>query len=334
MKRALAIGIDDYAKAPLKGCVADAVAMAEKLETNGDGSPNFHVRLLTSDKQTITAELMLDAVTKLFHGDAETVLLYFAGHGIVNAQTNAGYLVSQDGTRVAWGISLSDILVLANGAYPKIKSTVIILDSCQSGHMGEVSALKAAAGSDPPSFIGTGVTILTACEREGEATELDGHGLYTGLMLEGMSGSASDVLGRITPAALYTLIDQTLAGWEQRPVYKANVQSFVVLREVAPKIAKDVLRRLTDYFPNVSDHYKLDPSFEPDRKALKPAQRKRYPNNSDNQRIFGELQQFNRHGLVVPVDAEHMFFAAMGSTGCRLTALGAHYWKLAKKKRL
>ncbi len=334
MKRALVIGIDDYAGAPLQGCVADAVAMAEKLESNGDGSPNFNVKLLSSDRVQVTSQRMHDAVVELFRGDAETVLFFFAGHGIVNVETNAGFLVSQDGVRPAWGISLSDVLALANAAYPKIKSTVIILDSCQSGYAGEIAALKQAPGASTPSLIGNGVTILTACERDGQATEMDGHGLFTGLMLEGLGGSASDVSGRITPAALYSLIDQTLGGWEQRPVYKANVQSFVVLREVTPKIPKDVLRRLPTYFENPSDHFKLDPSFEPDRKALDADQQKQFPNNEDNQRIFKELQQFNRHGLVVPVDAEHMFFAAMNSTACRLTALGAHYWKLATKKRI
>ena len=40
------------------------------------------------------------------------------------------------------------------------------------------------------------------------------------------------------------------------------------------------------------------------------------------------------HGLIQPVNAEHMYDAAIGSTGCKLTALGAHYRKLAKLKRI
>ena len=42
----------------------------------------------------------------------------------------------------------------------------------------------------------------------------------------------------------------------------------------------------------------------------------------------------NRHGLIVPVDAEHMYYATINSTGCKLTALGAHYRKLAEAKRI
>ncbi len=81
------------------------------------------------------------AVADLFSGDAETALLYFAGHGIINPDTNAGYIVSQDGQKGAWGLALSEILGLANNVHPRIKSSVIILDSCHSGYAGEVSGL-------------------------------------------------------------------------------------------------------------------------------------------------------------------------------------------------
>src|SRR3546814_5625327 len=70
-------------------------------------------------------------------------------------------------------MSLGDILAQANKAYPKIKSSVIILDSCHSGYAGEVAGL----GNEDVSLIGTGVTILTASHREGVAEEGIKHGL-------------------------------------------------------------------------------------------------------------------------------------------------------------
>ena len=329
MKRALVVGIDKYQDYPLSGCENDAVAIASILETNGDGSPNFGVELLTSDSQKITSALLGDAITRLFRGDAETALFFFAGHGIINPDTNAGYIVAQDGSKGAWGVSLSDIVTQANNAYPHIKSTVIILDSCQSGYAGEIQMV-----SNPNfSAIGAGVTILTACHRDQLAAEAGGHGLFTGLLLDGLRGTSADVCGRITPASLYSLIDQTLGPWEQRPLYKANVQTFVTLRHVSPKIPLDVLRRLPTYFPSAAFTFPLDPSFEPDRENI-PEDLRHIPVNDDNTRIFKELQACNRHGLVVPVDAEHMYYAAINSTGCRLSALGAHYRKLAETKRL
>lgn len=329
MKRALVVGIDKYPDVPLFGCENDAAAVANTLERNGDGSPNFSVKLLTSDNVVVTTELLNKAILELFTGDAETALLFFAGHGLINQATNAGYLIAQDGKRPNWGVSLTDILTLANKAYPRIKSTVVILDSCHSGFVGEVAAL----GNDNLSAIGAGVTILTACHREGTAAESAGHGLFTGILLDGLSGTAADVCGRITPAGVYSLIDQTLGPWEQRPIYKANVQTFVTLREVTPRIALDTLRRLPDYFPDPTYVLPLDPSFEPDRQNI-PANLRNVPVNPDNVRIFKELQACNRFGLVTPVNAEHMYYAAIESRGCRLTALGAHYRRLAEMKRI
>ena len=287
------------------------------------------MRLLTSDDGEVNTALLSEAIADLFKGDAETVLLYFAGHGIINPDTNAGYIVSQNGSKGSWGISLSEILGLANEAYPKIKSTVIILDSCHSGFIGEVTGL----GNAQIAAIGSGVTILTACHRAETAAEIGGHGLFTNLLLDGLTGSSADICGRITPAALYSHVDQTLGPWEQRPIYKANVQTFVTLRLVSPKIPPEVLRRLPQYFPVAAYTFQLDPSFEPDREHV-PEALKEVPVNEANARIFKELQMCNRHGLVVPVDADHMFYAAINSKACRLTALGAHYRKLAEMKRI
>lgn len=329
MKKALVIGIDDYPNLPLSGCVNDAIAIANTIEKNGDGSPNFSVALMTSNTMELTTAILSEAIHNLFKGDADTVLLYFAGHGIINPDTNAGYIVSQNGSRGAWGISLSEILGLANKAYPHIKSTVIILDSCYSGFAGEVTAL----GNERISAIGTGVTILTACHRTETASEVNGQGVFTELLIDGLSGSSADICGRITPASLYSHVDQTLGPWEQRPIYKANVQTFVTLRQVTPKIPLDILRRLPEYFPDATSVFPLNPSFEPDRQNI-PEELRSFPVDLNNTRIFKELQMCNRYGLITPVDAEHMYYAAIQSTGCKLTALGAHFRKLAEMKRI
>ncbi len=138
-------------------------------------STSVSVDLLTSNETNVSTEVLNKSIEKLFVSDADTVLLFFAGHGIINHNTNAGYIVSQNGAKGAWGMSLSDILALANAAYPRIKSTVIILDSCNSGFAGEASAL----GNEKVAIIGTGVTIQTACHREGTAAEVNGRGLFS-----------------------------------------------------------------------------------------------------------------------------------------------------------
>lgn len=218
---------------------------------------------------------------------------------------------------------------LANNASPRIKSSIIILDSCNSGFTGEIAGLN----TSNTSTIGNGVTILTACHREGTAAEDQGQGLFTGMLIDGLSGGAADILGRITPASVYSHIDQTLGSWEQRPIYKANVQTFVTLREITPKVTPETLRHLPEYFKHPTDNFPLDPSYEPDRNNI-PEHLRSLPVNDEHTRIFKELQACNRFGLVVPVDAEHMYDAAINSKACRLTALGAHYRRLAEANRL
>ncbi|WP_123343808.1 caspase family protein [Pseudomonas brassicacearum] len=328
-KKALVIGIDDYPEYALRGCVKDAVSVSRLLDSHGNGDPNFNVIELLSSEQSITYGLMLDSIKKLFTGDADVALLYFAGHGIIDESTNHGFLVSQDGRDPGWGVPLSQILGLANAAYPKIKSSVIVLDCCHSGKFGESDKI----GANGSAEIGTGVTILTACHRNEAAIEGQSGGVFTELLIDGLSGGCADIRGHITPAAIYSYVDQTLGSWEQRPIYKANVQSFITLRKVANKVPDDVLRKLPLYFDSRSSIYKLDPSYEPDRKNI-PEEFRDLPINEENVRIFKELQLLNRHGLIIPDGAEHMYYAAINSQGCKLTALGAHYRKLAEMKRI
>lgn len=79
MRKALAIGIDDYPNAPLSGCVNDAEAVAGMLARNGNGSKNFDVM---TERNAPTKGKVKSLVKDCFAGDAEIALLYFSGHGV------------------------------------------------------------------------------------------------------------------------------------------------------------------------------------------------------------------------------------------------------------
>ena len=53
------------------------------------------------------------------------------------------------------------------------------------------------------------------------------------------------------------------------------------------------------------------------------------PNNTA---VFAILQKYNRVNLLVPVDAPHMWHAAMEGKFCELTVLGEHYRRLVAEK--
>jgi Caspase domain len=345
MKKALVIGIDHYQEqSPLKCCVNDANEVAALLQHNGDKekTSNFEVELLTSDRSDLTSRGLVKAISRFFKSSnrADMAVLYFAGHGIINPQTDAGYLVSADGGPGAWGMSLWELLGLANEAHKSIGTSVIILDCCHAGHMGEVTG----ATEGGASVVGKGVTILSSCNDDEKAKEEGRHGVFTELLLDGLRGGCADIGGNITPASVYSHIDQALGAFDQRPLYKANVQRFVTLRKVKPRIEPEILRKLPIHFRDPTVMFPLNPSFEPDRDNV-PERFRHIDKNDENAAVFQELQQYNRQGLVVPtqhdehgvsapINIKDMYSAAMHSTGCELTALGRAYHRLAERKKI
>jgi hypothetical protein len=326
MRKALVVGIDYYDSiSPLYGCVNDAHAVKTVLERHSDGTINFAVELLsgTSANDTVSRRNLKDKVEELFADDSEIALFYFAGHG--HAEAAGGYLCTSDCEEGDDGLALSDVLVFANKS--RARNKVIILDSCHSG--------VASKNPLPPQNVAElseGLTILTASTEEQYASEKNGSGVFTNLLVDALQGSAANLVGDVTPGSVYAHIDQSLGPWEQRPVFKTNVKSFVSLRKVQPPIALSDLQRITEFFPSAGFAYRLDPSFEPERGPESPKDVP--PPDPINTQKFAVLQRYNRVNLVVPVDAPHMWHAAMGSKSCKLTVLGEHYRSLVERKRI
>lgn len=321
MRKALIVGIDNYPSIPLHGCNNDATEFAKVIETNGDGSPNFDVRLKIDVK---TKGELKCAIEDLFSNDYDTALLYFSGHGYLN--DIGGYIVTPDYKDHDIGVSMDEILTLANNS--KYKDKIIMLDCCCSGALGSPKLNGGIA------HINEGVSILTACRDYQSSIEINGHGVFTNLLLEGLKGGAADLTGNITPGSIYAYIDKALGSWYQRPVFKTNITRFTPLRTVKPQVPIEDLRKIIEYFPTPESEYKLDPSYEytntPDieHKIIEPYAR------PDNVSKFKILQKLQSIGVVVPVDEDYMYYAAINSKACRLTALGYHYWKLVNDKRI
>lgn len=77
-----------------------------------------------------------------------------------------------------------------------------------------------------------------AASQTWQASEEDAkreHGVFTDLLLQGLKGGAADISGNITPASLYSFVDQSLGAWQQRPVFKTNISQFLPIRTVDAK---------------------------------------------------------------------------------------------------
>lgn len=324
MKIALIVGIDYYEHtSTLSGCVKDAHNVNSILQRNDGGTINFDCKLLTasSDRDTIRRGNLKDNIQTLFKTEDEIALFYFAGHGCI--EETGGYLLASDSSRGDEGVSLNEILTYANASPAKNK--IIVLDSCHSGIAGSsIEGLQLATLSE-------GLTVLTASTKDQYAAEYDNSGLFTNLFVDALSGSAANLTGDITPGSVYAHIDQSLGAWEQRPLFKTNVREFVSLRKVSPPIPLEDLLQISTLFPVAGYDFPLDPTYEPEMKGRDEGMPLPDP---DNTRIFAILQKYNRLNLLIPVDAPHMWNAAMQSKSCRLTALGEHYRKLVYKGRI
>ena len=321
MKKALVVGINNYPTSPLLGCINDASVLASIIETHGDGSPNFDVRLR---KDVSTKSELREMIVGLFKGSSDTALLYFSGHGFLNEL--GGYLVTPDHKKYDEGISMDEILVLANRS--QARDRIIILDCCHSGALGSPSMTQGT------SLLAEGISILTASRDYEASMEINGHGVFTNLLLAALHGGAADLRGHISPGSVYAYIDQALGEWKQRPVFKTNVTRFTSLRKIEPQVPTNVLRKIIEYFPMPEQEYSLNPSYE-DTNAPTVEHNVVEPHAiTENVAVFKNLQKLQSVGLVVPVDSDFMYFAAMESKACKLTPLGYHYWRLAKDKRI
>jgi hypothetical protein len=321
MNKALVIGINNYPTAPLKGALNDAKIISELLKINGNDTTNFEVKPIYD---VGTKSELLSEISNFFKLSADIGLLYFAGHGYVNEL--GGFIVTPDHKNYDEGIAMHDILNLANRS--KIRNKVIILDCCKSGYFGT------ATENGSVIEIKTGTTILTSSRENEPAKEINGHGVFTNLLIEGLKGGAADIRGQISPGGLYAYIDQALGAHEQRPVFKTNVTEFVEIRTIIPQVPHNTLRKLTTYFQSSEDTFQLNPSFEDTNtnevlhNVIEPYA------NQENVLIFKELQKLRNVGLIIPIGEDHMYDAAMKSKPCQLTALGHHYWRLVREGRI
>jgi hypothetical protein len=317
MRKGLIVGIDYYANIkPLYGCVNDSYAVKSVLERHSDGTINFSSKhkVANTDKSMITRRELKELAIELFKDDCEVALFYFSGHGYI--ENTGSYLITSECSDGDSGLPLNELLQIANESPARNK--IIILDCCHAGFLGK------KAGGDKESTLSEGLTILTASSEDQYAMEENGSGVFTTLLVDALNGSASNLVGDITPGSVYAHIDQSLGPWEQRPLFKTNVKTFISLRKVQPPILLSELKEIVELFPSKEHIFPLNPSFEPSEKT----------SISINTEKFSLLQKYNRINLVVPIEEEHMYYAAMNSTGCQLTILGEHYWNLVKKERI
>ncbi len=328
-RKALLIGITAYPGKPLKYCIDDCDAMEEVLREHGNHDTNFDVQKL--DKCT-DARTAYNAIQKLFESDnVSTALFYFSGHGQIDTNNNGEIIFPDncDQKNVYWGIKMDDLMKIVSKS--KIKNKIIILDCCNSGAIANRNSYSNEAS------LPEGCAILASCLSNQTALESSEskHGIFTGLLIQALQGDGADFFGRVTIGGIYEYIDLCLGAWEQRPVFKSNVATFVPIRRVEPRVSREKMIKGLRLFKDPNVDFPLDPEYEPST----------YPNPEEAKKLpkcasFRLLQEFVTIGFVepakeqLPEGQQHMYYAALFSKSCRLTPLGKNYWNLLNKNEL
>ncbi|GAA1026628.1 caspase family protein [Virgisporangium ochraceum] len=311
MKRALLVGVDDYANfGALSGCCNDVVALHPLLSRHADESKNFDCVTMLSSGGPVTRDELLEAIDQLLSPAVDVAIFYFAGHG--HQLANDVALVTSDGTPTTPGVLFSEVLTkIANSPIPEV---IVILDCCFSGAAGGVPQL-----GDLATFIRRGTSILAAARADQTASETPaGRGMFSTYLCDALEGGAADILGKVTVAGVYAHLSEMFGAWDQRPTFKANIDRLHDLRRTLPAMELVQLRHMMKLFPRSDFVFPLSPSYEPDV----------LPHDEKNEADFAILQKGRDAKLLRPVGEKHLYYAAVNSKACELTALGRHYWIL------
>lgn len=318
MKRALLVGIDSYDQVnDLEGCVNDVRALSPLFHRNDDESPNFETVTLTAgaDGGYVSRDNLVEAIGHLLSNPADQAVFYFAGHGAESNQDVT--LMTSDATEHTPGLGFAEIMSRIEQS--PVQQIVVILDCCFSGGAGRVPLVGGGATIRP------GLSVLTSSRvTETSAETEDGRGQFSTYLEGALEGGAAEITGEVTVAGAYAYLSEAFGAWEQRPTFKANLDSLKPLRRCTPPVSAATLRELSTWFPDPFGEYALDPSYEYTEE----------PRNETNETIFKQLQKCAHVKLVEPVGAEHMYWAAMNNTACRLTPLGRRYHRLASQDRI
>lgn len=313
-RKALLVGINDYAQSPLRACENDARAMEKVLRRHEKGDPNFDVVRILNSEEKVTGELLKSRIQDLFKTELEMALFYFSGHG---AQTDGKtYLVAADYPNKECAVDLEWIMDIIQDS--PAKQVVVILDCCHAG-----AAADAPEFEYPTAQIRKGVTILAATTPNDVAVEKGGNGKFTKIICRALEGAAIDLVGHVTTASIFAYADGFFSLWEQRPVYKTNVTRLTAVRYCLPKVPKQTLREIPELFKCVEDEFQLNLDF------LAGSQGK-----TANIRQFKMLLALKQAGLVEGSNARTLSNEARKDGACRLTEAGKDVHLLVKKGKI
>jgi hypothetical protein len=216
---ALLVGNNDYQHPipALETPIRDADRMAEMLRARF----GFEVRVLRNaskaDLVRAVASLARDART------ADSVLVYYAGHGYLMDDTGMGYWIPVDGsaTTAARWLSNADISKLL-GAIPA-RQLLLVSDSCFSGSLAREQAITTLLRGGREVLGRRSVVVMSSGGEEPVADEgKDGHSIFAWHLLRALGKVNGTELG----FGVYGVVSQGVRDdYPQQPQYGVVVSA-------------------------------------------------------------------------------------------------------------
>jgi hypothetical protein len=250
---AAVIGISRYKNAPgLKYADEDALAFYEYL-LHTNNVPKEQVTLLQNEEATLeNVKSLLGEVIKRKARKQDTVIIYYAGHGVPEPDSNSldgdgleKYLVPYDADPnrlYSTALPMEDMAKI----FSKLSAERVILiqDTCYSGSSGEGRTVQTAfmTRSVSGNFLdrvakGEGRVIITASRANEVSLERDDlrHGVFTYYLLEAFRHGDSDGDGFISANEAFDYVSREVpkaTGQNQNPVMKGEIVSPIILGKV------------------------------------------------------------------------------------------------------
>lgn len=194
----LSVGVNDYRDRNLRldYAVPDASAMAESFRV-AKGKLYDAVNITTVLNADVTAEgisAAFDAVSQKVSAD-DVFVLYISGHGMTHTDGDYYFIPVDFRYRNSDSIpqeGISKRFITENLSKIKAQKTLVILDTCNSGSFINASARGMAEKTaiDRLSRATGQATIAASSDQQSAMEGYKGHGVFTYVLLEGLSGKA------------------------------------------------------------------------------------------------------------------------------------------------
>ncbi|WP_234301141.1 caspase, EACC1-associated type [Sphaerospermopsis aphanizomenoides] len=295
-KFALLIGVSEYQHGlnSLKGVVQDLEKMQRVLlHPDMGGFAEGDVRVLKNPGKTE----MEKAIEQLFYNRNrdDLVLLYFAGHGILDFDSNKFYLTNSKTERDNYKNLVKATATEANWIKDRMNESfsrrmVVILDSCFSGAFAKERGVRSAdiTVDIKTQLGGEGRAILASSSATEYSQEESSGGIYTRYIVEGIETGAADTdnNGLISVQELHAFAYKKIreAAPAMKPQIDTSQEGYTIKIAKAPKGDSKL-----EYRKSV-EQYLRDGKISPvNRRSLKIHQNKLGLSDDEVNQIQNEL---------------------------------------------